>query len=149
MLSSFAHVSPLNHGGARSGRVVTEMRSEATYTTTVAPGEQTLCVTPSRPHHQPVFTMLTVRTAKEEVEESPFLVEIWSEVKKPAVNWKAPKTRSSLQSSWVAQMGSEEVGGGCSCPWDRIYEPGVCVCARVLSHFSRVWLFVTLWTVAH
>lgn len=77
MLSSFAHVSPLNHGGAGSGRVVTEMRSEATYTTTVALGEQTLCVTPSRPHHQPVFTMmLTVRTAKEEVEESPFLVEI-------------------------------------------------------------------------
>ena len=23
------------------------------------------------------------------------------------------------------------------------------VCVRVLNHFSRVWLFVTLWTIAH
>ena len=43
----------------------------------------------------------------------------------------------------------EEVGGVFSCPWERIYEPGVCVCVRVLGGFSRVQLFVTPWTVAH
>ena len=66
------------------------------------------------------------------------------------------EVHTRAEGSLICLLGQEE----CAFPsevtatlwWSHLYfllKSRCCPCACVLSHFSRVWLFASLWTVAH